>query len=110
MRRRVLATRKPAPSISRTPVMAADPCTRLSLDLLGGRVVDARETRIEAVPAARFVHAARAHEDAVAARDQALRVIGGIAADDADGQRLGDVLSDGEQLRHRLERPAEIIL
>jgi hypothetical protein len=37
-------------------------------------------------------------------------VVRRIAADDADGESLGDVLGDGQQLRHRLERPAEVIL
>ena len=37
-------------------------------------------------------------------------MVGGVAADHADGQRLGDVFRDSEQLGHRLERLAEIVL
>jgi hypothetical protein len=33
-----------------------------------------------------------------------------IAADHADGERLGDVLGNRQQLRHRLERTAEVVL
>ena len=62
------------------------------------------------MPAARLVRPLRADEHALAARDEPLRVVGGGAADHADGQRLGDVFGDREQLRHRLERLAEIIL
>src|SRR5437763_6960549 len=71
---------------------------------------DGGEMRVEAVPAARFVHAGGADEDAVAAGDEALRVVRRIAADDADGERLGDVFGNREQLRHRLEGTPEIIL
>ncbi len=59
---------------------------------------------------ARFVHAGRADEHAIRAAHQALRVVGGIAADDAYGQRLRDVFGNGEQLRHRFEGPTEIVL
>ncbi len=37
-------------------------------------------------------------------------MVGRGAADHADGERLGDVLGDRQQLRHRLERLAEIVL
>ena len=37
-------------------------------------------------------------------------MIGRVAAHHADRQRLGDVLRDRQQLRHRLERPPEKIL
>src|ERR1051326_2162290 len=62
------------------------------------------------MPAGGFVGARGTDEDAFAAGDEALRVVGGSAADHADRERLGDVLGDREQLRHRLERLAEIIL
>ena len=39
-----------------------------------------------------------------------LRVVGRVAAHHADRQRLGDVLGDRQQLRHRLERLAEVVL
>src|SRR5438105_5079087 len=68
------------------------------------------ERRIEAMPAARFVDAAGADEHAVGAGDEPLRVVRGVAADDADRERLGDVFRDGQELRHRLERPAQIVL
>ena len=60
--------------------------------------------------AAGFVEARGANEDTFAALDEALGVIGRIAAHHADGERLGDVLGDGQQLRHRLERPSEVVL
>ena len=66
--------------------------------------------RIEAVPAARLVEAGRADQHAIAAEHEALRVVRRIAADDADGQRLGDVFGDRQQLRHRLERTAQVVL
>jgi hypothetical protein len=52
----------------------------------------------------------RTEQHAVAARHQTLRVVGRIPADHADRQCLGDVLGNRKQLRHRLERLAEIIL
>jgi len=69
-----------------------------------------RQRRIEADAAARLVRALRAEQHAVTTRDQALRVVGGIAAHHADRERLGDVLGNRQQLRHRFERLAEIIL
>ena len=68
------------------------------------------EARIEAAAAARLVSALRADEHALAAGDKALRVIGRGAAHHADGQGLGDVFGDGEELRHRLERLSEVVL
>jgi len=62
------------------------------------------------VTAARFVHPGGADQHAVAAGDQPLRVVRRIAADDADGQRLGDVFGNREELRHRLERTAQVVL
>jgi hypothetical protein len=37
-------------------------------------------------------------------------MVGRIAANHADGEGLGDVLGDRQQLRHRFERPAQIVL
>jgi hypothetical protein len=37
-------------------------------------------------------------------------VVGRVAADDADREGLRDVFGNGQQLRHRLERAAQIIL
>ena len=71
---------------------------------------DALQVRIEAGATARLVRALRAEQHAIAARHETLRVVGRIAAHHADRQRLGDVLRDREQLRHRLERLAEIVL
>ena len=62
------------------------------------------------MPAARLVGALGAEQHALAAGDEPLRVVGGIAADHADGERLGDVFGDRQQLRHRLERLAEVVL
>ena len=60
--------------------------------------------------AARFVDAARADKHPVAAGDEALRMIRRIATHDADRERLGDVLGDRQQLRHRLEWSAQEVL
>src|SRR5579864_88298 len=65
--------------------------------------------RLEAAPAARFVHARGAHDDQLFALDQALRVHRGIAAAHANGQQLGDFFGDGQKARHRLEGAAAII-
>src|SRR5450756_1376461 len=67
------------------------------------------QCRVEAAAAAGLVGPLCANQDAVLARDKALRVVCRIATDDADGQRLGDVLGDREQVRHRLERFPEIV-
>ena len=64
----------------------------------------------EAAAAAGFVSVGRADDDARVLLDDALRVVGGLAAANADGVRLGDVLGDGEQLRHRLEGLAGVVL
>src|SRR5439155_14661973 len=106
--RRTLAKRNPTPRTMRTlfrTVRTSTPESYLYLDFFyrGQRWV-------EAVPAARFVHAARAEQDAVAARHEPLGVIRGVAAHDADRQRFRDVFRDCEELRHRLERTAEVIL
>ena len=50
----------------------------------------------EAAAAARFVGVRCADDDAARGLDDALRVVGWLAAADADGVRLGDVLGDGE--------------
>src|ERR1043165_6497330 len=66
--------------------------------------------RDEAAAAALLVGVARADDDAALDLDDALLVVGGLAAADADGVRLGDVLGDGEQWRHRLEGAARVVL
>src|SRR6185503_4162710 len=66
--------------------------------------------QVEAAPAARLVDLGAAHHDAAAALHLAIRPVGGRAADDADRQRLRDVLGDREQLRHGLERLRLIVL
>ena len=80
------------------------------LPLRGVGLVGDRQRGIETVSAARFVEAAIADQHAVAAGHEALRMVRRIAADHADGERLGDVLRDGQQLRHRIERPSEVVL
>src|SRR4030095_281579 len=77
---------------------------------LRGGYRSALEIRIEAHAATSFVGALRPQEDAVAARHEALSVVRWIAAHHANRQRLGDVFRNGEQLRHRLEWLAEVIL
>src|SRR4029453_5667235 len=73
-------------------------------------VLPLAEAWIETVPAARFVGAGRADEDALLRGDEPLGMVGRTAADHADRQRLRDVLGRRQQLRHRLERLAEVIL
>src|SRR5439155_2349698 len=63
----------------------------------------------ETAAAASFVDAATADNDEFFAFHQALRVNGGIAATDADGEELGDFFGDGEEAGHRFERAAAII-
>src|SRR5713226_8134278 len=102
--RRRLAMRKPTPSSRSVRVSSACASTYRSY------FFDRRQLRIEAVAAASFVKTARADEHAVAARDEALRVIRRLTAHDADRVCLGDVFGDRQQVWHRLERPAEVIL
>src|SRR2546423_7870564 len=64
----------------------------------------------EAAAAARLVRVGCADDDLALDLDDALRVVGGLAAADADGVRLCDVLGDGEELRHRLERFSGVVL
>src|SRR5262245_56978483 len=101
-----LAIRKPTPSSSSVPVTTSTG----GFYAIALRPVSACQSRIEAVPAARLVKTRGAHQHAVAARDEPLSMVGRIATHDTDGQRLGDVLRDREQLRHRLKRAAEIVL
>src|SRR5438045_1537616 len=93
-------TRNPAPRISKKPERSAG----LTLGTL------LTESRVETMPAARLVRPLRADEDPFAAGDQTLRVVRRRAADHANRERLRDVFRDGEQLRHWLERLAEIVL
>ena len=62
-----------------------------------------RELRLKTAAAARLVHSARAHDDQLLGRHEALRVNGGISAAHADGQQLGDFLGHRQQARHRLK-------
>src|SRR5687767_693121 len=64
----------------------------------------------KAAAAAGLVGVGGADDDAALDLGDALRVVGGLAAADADGVRLGDVLGDGEELRHRLEGAARVVL
>src|ERR687897_1178894 len=64
------------------------------------------QARVETLAAARLVRALSTEQHALAVRHQALRVIRRVTAHHADRERLGDVLSDGKQLGHRLERLA----
>src|SRR5438270_8089436 len=66
--------------------------------------------RDKAAAAARLVAVRSADDDLALDLHDALRVVGGLAAADADGVRLGDVLGDGEELRHRLEGLARVVL
>ena len=70
----------------------------------------AGEQRVEASAAARLVGPLGAKEHAILAGHEPLGVIGRIAAHHADRQRLGDVFGDREELWHRLERLAQVVL
>src|SRR5436190_11592264 len=108
---RALTTRKPAPSRSRTGCTFTSGIEPRSAPFFASAFLGlAGQVRIEAVAAARLVEPRRADQHAIAADDQPLGVIRGIAADHADRQRLGDVLGDGQELRHRLEGSTEIVL
>jgi hypothetical protein len=63
----------------------------------------------EAAAAAGFVHSGGSDDDEVVRFDQALGVLGGVAAADADGKGLGDGFGETEQLRHGAEGAAEVI-
>ena len=39
-----------------------------------------------------------------------MAVVGGISADDADGQILGDKFGYGQKMGHHLKRPSQIVL
>ena len=80
-----------------------------SVELGGERGARARTEGV-APAAAGLVGPLRTEQQAVAARHQPLRVVRGVAAHHADGERLGDVLGDGEELRHGFERLAAIVL
>src|SRR5262245_4471626 len=67
-------------------------------------------TQVEAAAAAGLVDLRAAHDHAASALHFAVRAVGRRAAHDADGQRLGDVLGDREQLRHGLERAGLVVL
>ena len=64
---------------------------------------------LEAATAAGLVGVGAADDDAVLGRDDALGLVRGIAAPHADREGLGDVLGDREQLRHGLERLAQVV-
>src|SRR5207253_10398710 len=59
---------------------------------------------------ASLVHAGGADRDALFGFENALRVVRGLAALDANRVGFGDVFGDSEQLRHRLPRLAGVVL
>src|SRR6266850_698311 len=66
--------------------------------------------RIETQAATSLIEIACAHEQAVSAGYESLGSIRRRPAPDANSQRLRDVLCDGQQLRHGIERPSSKIL
>ena len=64
------------------------------------------KVRLKAAAAAGFIHSRGAHNDEVFIGDQALRVLGRIAALHADGKRFGDLVGHGKQLRHGMKGAA----
>src|SRR5512147_944686 len=67
-------------------------------------------TQLPAAAAARLVEVRASHHHPAAFGDLAIGAVGRLAAHDTDGERLGDELRDREQLRHRLERLALVVL
>ncbi len=65
---------------------------------------------LETAPAAGLVYVTGSYHHALFALDQALRAVCRIATTHTDGQCFCDVFSDGQQLGHRIERAAKIIL
>src|SRR5712691_6089921 len=76
---------------------------------LFGRHFFVCEVRLKAAPATRFVHSCGSYYDQILGGDQTLRVHGGIAAADTDGQQFGDLFGNGQQTGHGLEGPAHEI-
>src|SRR5262249_25491949 len=68
------------------------------------------QRRIETASASGLVRALSSDEHSFIARDEPLRMIRRSAADHADGQRLRDVLRNRQQLRHWIERLAQVVL
>src|SRR5229473_215608 len=65
--------------------------------------------RFEAAAAAGFVGAHCTDDDQLFAFDKPLGVNRGVAAADADGEKLGDFFGDGEKARHGFERAAAVV-
>jgi len=63
-----------------------------------------------AAAAARLVEIDAADDHASGAALLAIGAVGGPPAHHADGERLGDVLGDGEQVRHGLEGAPRVVL
>jgi hypothetical protein len=66
--------------------------------------------RLEAQSASRFIRPASADKEPVAVFDQSLRPIRGRPAANADCESFRDVFGHRQQLRHRIEWPAPVIL
>ena len=64
---------------------------------------------VEALAAERLVDVGLAELDKLRACGETVGVVGELAAFDADGMDLLDILGDGHQERHRAERLAEIV-
>ena len=69
-----------------------------------------RKARVEASAAAGLVGALRPQQHPFGAGDEPLGAARWVSADHANGVRFRDVLGDGEELGHRFERLAEIVL
>ena len=91
------------------------------LNRVGGRTLARRDRELRlsgcaerdalmAPTAPGFIRVVGADDDAALAGGEALRPVRGRAAHHAHGERLGDVLGHSEELRHRLEGPAEVVL
>src|ERR1051326_661157 len=66
--------------------------------------------RHETLAATGFVHIACSHNHQLLLLGDSLSSVGGIAADHADRKSLRYILSQGEQLGHRPERPPPVVL
>src|SRR6516225_1760247 len=73
-------------------------------------VMTGAAAQLVAAAAARLVEIGAADQHAPAAAHLAVGAVGGATAHHADGEGLGDVLRDGEQVRHGLERPPRVVL
>src|SRR4051794_23076530 len=79
----------------------------LGCGLLSG--FQAGEFGFEAAAASGLIHSCRTYYDQIFTGYQSLRVLCRVSALHADGERLSDLVGDGEQFRHGMEWATEVI-